>query len=78
MAILEIGPNRECIPSFGSLGQRFTTFPEARRRPTEAIFILAFTTKAGSRIALDIFTVPNENKQAKLRFSMTSRVNMLF
>ena len=37
MAILEIGPNRECIPSFGSLGQRFTTSPEARRRPPEAI-----------------------------------------
>ena len=37
MAILEIGPNRECIPSFGSLGQRFTTSPEAQRRPPEAI-----------------------------------------
>ena len=27
MAILEIGPNPECLPSLGSLGQRFTTSP---------------------------------------------------
>ena len=30
IAILEIGQNPKGIPSLGSLGQRFTTFPEAR------------------------------------------------
>ena len=38
MAILDISPNRECTPSFGSLGQPSTTIPKARRRTTEAIF----------------------------------------
>ena len=33
MAILEIGPNPKCIPSLGSIGQRFTMSPEARRSP---------------------------------------------
>ena len=35
MAIPEFGPHPECIPSFGSLGQRFTMLPEARRRLPE-------------------------------------------
>ena len=33
MAILEIGPNPEYKPSFGSLDQRFTASREARIRP---------------------------------------------
>ena len=31
MAILEFCPNPECVPSFASLGQRFTTLPKAQR-----------------------------------------------
>ena len=34
---LEFGPKSECIPSFRSLNQHFTTSPEAPRCPPEAI-----------------------------------------